>query len=174
MQTHCLLKNIVKIVMDRTAVYYSSPSYTFGASAMPIFSGSRRQRGGSIFGTIKGFLMPVLSSLGKKIAKRGAREAVGFAKDVASEAFTSNKLSANPVKRIAKKRALSLGRFATDEGLDANQKMIDSGRRSRRRKRRLQPRRKVGKRKNLRKRKASKRRRQSQPKKRRRVSKANF
>ncbi len=160
--------------MDRTAAYYSSPSYTFGAGAMPVFSGSRRQTGGSIFGTIKGFLMPVLSSLGKKIAKRGAREAVGFAKDIASEAFTSKRLNADPVKRFAKKRALSFGQFATDEGLDALQKMIGSGRRGRRRNRRLQPRRKVAKRKNLCKSKLRKRRTQNRTKKRRRVAKANF
>ncbi len=176
--------------MDRTAVYYSTPSYTFGAGAMPVFSGSRRQRGGSIFGTIKGFLMPVLSSLGKKIAKRGAHEAVGFAKDFASEAFSSNKLSAEPMKRIAKKRALSLGRYATDEGLDALQKMIGSGKRRRRgrsqrkpsrKPKRLQSRRKLAKRrrhrrKNLGKRRAAsgKRRKSRVTKKRRRVAKANF
>ena len=156
--------------MDRTAAYYSSPTYTFGAGMMPVFSGSRRQRGGSIFGAIKSFLMPVLSAFGRKVVKRGASEAVGLAKDIASEAFSSGKLSAAPVKSIAKKRALNLGKFATTEGLDSLQKMIGSGRRRARRRKSLRKR-NLSKRRSKSKRPTKKRRRTRH---RRRKSKANF
>ena len=51
--------------MDRTAAFYSAPSYRYGGGAMPVFSGSRRQRGGSIFGAFKRLFMPIITSLGK-------------------------------------------------------------------------------------------------------------
>ena len=68
--------------MDRTAAFYSAPSYHYrGAGGFPIFSGSRRQRGGGILGSLAKMAMPVLKTVGK--AALG--EAVGFAKDVAGD-----------------------------------------------------------------------------------------
>ena len=59
--------------MDRTAAFYAGPSYR--GSGFPVFSGSRRQRGGSILGAIKSMVMPVLGTIGKSALK----QAVGFA-----------------------------------------------------------------------------------------------
>ena len=120
--------------MDRTAVFYSSPSYSHGGS-MPIFSGSRRQRGGSIFGALKRFFMPVITALGKKVARQGAKQAVGLAKDVVKDAFMFRNVP-DSLKTHGKKRALSLGRYAADEGLNTLESMIGSG--GRRKKRRKQ------------------------------------
>ena len=68
--------------MDRTATFYSAPSYHYrGAGGFPVFSGSRRQRGGSILGSIAKVAMPILGNIGK--AALG--QAVGLAKDVAGD-----------------------------------------------------------------------------------------
>lgn len=147
--------------MDRTATFYSSPSYRYGGGAMPVFSGSRRQRGGSIFGALKNFIMPIASALGRKIVKRGANEAIGLAGDVVKDAFLFRNVNDSLVNN-AKRRALDLGKFAADEGLDTLQNMIGSGKSRRRRRRR--PRQK-SRRPYSRKRKASKK---SGPKKKKR------
>ena len=161
--------------MDRTAAYYSSPTYKFGAGYMPVFSGSRRQKGGSIFGAMKNLFMPVLNALGKKIVKRGAHEAIGLAKDVALNKINPFAGDLNMADEV-RKRAVDVGRFAAAEGLDSLEKMIGSGRRHRRRYRSRHI--SQGSR-NLRKRKLSKRRSKSRPTKKRRrrrrqKSKANF
>ena len=148
------------IIMDRTAAFYSIPTYTHGGG-IPIFSGSRRQRGGSIFGSLKRFFMPILYGLGKKVAKQGARQAVGLAKDVVGDAFMFRNVN-DSVKRHGKRRALNLTRYAADEGLGTLEKMIGSGRR--RRKRRAQSSRK---RKQSTKRTVSQRRKSCKTKRRR-------
>ena len=65
--------------MDRTAAFYAGPSYR--GAGFPVFSGSRRQRGGSILGAIKSMVMPVLGTIGKTALK----QAVGFAGDVVGD-----------------------------------------------------------------------------------------
>ena len=87
--------------MDRTAKFYAYPSYVGGG--LPIYSGSRRQRGGSVLGAIKRFFMPILG----KLAKRGAVSALDFAKGVATDAFTGKNIKEslktrgiNQVKRL--------------------------------------------------------------------------
>ena len=117
--------------MDRTAAFYAGPSYRYGGGTMPVFSGSRRQRGGSIFGALKRFFMPIITGFGKKIAKRGASEAIGLAGDVAKDAFLSKNVKES-LKTNAKRRALDFGKFAADEGLQSLQSMIGSGKRRRR------------------------------------------
>ena len=141
--------------MDRTAAFYSGPSYRYGGAAMPVFSGSRRHRGGSIFGALKSFFMPILSGLGKKVAQQGAREAVGLAGDVVKDAFLFKNVNESLAKN-AKKRALDLGKYAADEGLSTLEGMIGSGKRRRK------------SRANLRKRKVGGKRRKSRPRKKRR------
>ena len=69
--------------MDRTARFYSRPSYAHGG-AFPIFSGSRRRRGGGILGALASVAMPMLRGL----ASRGAKQAIGLAKDVASDVMS--------------------------------------------------------------------------------------
>jgi len=177
MQNTCFQFNISNKAMDRTATFYSTPSYVYGAGGMPVFSGSRRQRGGSIFGSLKSFVTPILKRLGNKVAKRGAQEAVGLAKDVVGDLF----LFRNPqdsVLKHGKKRALDLTKFAADESLDTLENMIGSGKRRRRlrakRRRRQQPSR-PRRRSNLRKRKRNTKRSKSRRKvKRRRVQKSLF
>ena len=154
-------------IMDRTAAFYSAPSYRYGGGAMPVFSGSRRQRGGSIFGAFKRLFMPIITSLGKRLAKRGAQEAVGLAGDVVKDAFMFKDVKQS-LANNAKKRAFDFGKYAADEGLAGLQNMIGSGKR--RRKSRPKSRRRT----NLRKRKLSTKRRKSKPRKRRRTVKALF
>ena len=156
--------------MDRTTAFYSNPSYIHGGS-LPIFSGSRRQRGGSIFGALKRFFMPIVTAFGKKIVRQGAKQAVGLAKDVVQDAMMSKNIP-DSLKRHGKKRALDLTRYAAVEGLDSLEKMIGSG--TRRKKRRRQS---LGKRKRSTKKSQPRKRqpRKSQPrKKRRRTTKALF
>lgn len=138
--------------MDRTANFYASPSYSHGGG-IPIYSGSRRQRGGSIFGALRNMFMPVISALGKKIAKRGAKSAIGLASDVVNDAFAFKNIPDSLAKH-GKKRALNLTRYAADEGLNSLQQMIGSGRKRRRRQ-------------SLRKRKSSTKRRKPRKKARR-------
>ena len=114
-----------EITMDRTAAFYSTPSYIHGGG-LPIYSGARRQRGGSIFGALKRFFLPVVSAFGKKIAKQGAQQAVGLAKDVVKDAFMFRNVHDSVLKH-GKKRALDMTRFAADEGLSTLESMIGSG-----------------------------------------------
>ena len=67
--------------MDRTATFYSAPSYHHRGGGFPVYAGSRRQRGGGILGSLAKFAMPVLGQIGK--AALG--QAVGFAKDMAGD-----------------------------------------------------------------------------------------
>lgn len=166
--------------MDRAAVFYSAPSYYhYGAGgAMPVFSGSRRQRGGSIFGALKSFFAPILGGIGRKVMKRGAQEAVGLAKDVVKDAFMFKNVN-DSVIRNGKKRALDLTRYAADEGLNSLEQMIGSGKRRRKTQRRTAQRRTTQRRrtqprKNLRKRKSRPKKTKSRPKKRRRTVKSLF
>ena len=69
--------------MDRTAQFYSQPTYARGGG-MPVFSGSRRQRGGGVLGALKGFFMPMLSRLGK----RGAQAAMNVASNVVGDVIS--------------------------------------------------------------------------------------
>ena len=89
--------------MDRTAHFYAQPSYVRGG-IMPVFSGSRRQRGGSILGALKSVFMPVLRTVGRK-AVQGA---LGLATDVIGD-VTSGQDFASSIKRRGVNRAKRLG-----------------------------------------------------------------
>ena len=89
--------------MDRTANFYSQPTYV-QQGGLPIYSGSRRQRGGGVLGAIKSFFMPILGN----VAKRGVQSALGLAKDVAIDAFTGRKIT-DSLKNRGIKRAKQLG-----------------------------------------------------------------
>lgn len=89
--------------MDRTAAFYSQPSYV-GAGAMPIFAGARRQRGGGILGSLKNIFMPILRNVGK----RGAKAALGLASDVIGD-VTSGKSFKTSIKQHGLRRAKRLG-----------------------------------------------------------------
>ena len=77
------------MMMDRTASFYSAPSYHFrGAGGFPIYSGSRRQRGGGILGSLAKMVLPVL----KNVGKAALGQAAGLAKDVASDVVAGRNL----------------------------------------------------------------------------------
>ena len=90
-------------MMDRTAQFYSQPSYVSGG-IMPVFSGSRRQRGGSILGSLKNFFMPLFSRLGR----RGIKSALGVAQNVATEAISGKNIKAS-LRQHGLKAAKRLG-----------------------------------------------------------------
>ena len=69
--------------MDRSANFYSQPSYVGGG--FPIFSGSRRMRGGGIFGSLARLAVPVVKNLGRSLLRAGKHHGLGFAKDVVAD-----------------------------------------------------------------------------------------
>jgi len=87
--------------MDRTAQFYSGPAYGGG---IPIFAGSRRQRGGSILGAIKNFFMPLVTGF----AKRGARTAMNVAQNVVGDAISGRNIKSS-FKRHGLRAAKRLG-----------------------------------------------------------------
>ena len=82
MQSEC---SRLQQTMDRTAHFYASPSYV--GSGFPVFAGSRRQRGGNIFGAIARAVLPTLKTVGKRALSSLGRQGIGLAKDVALDAF---------------------------------------------------------------------------------------
>ena len=90
-------------VMDRTASFYSRPSYEGGAG--PIFTGARRQRGGSVFGAVKSIVAPLLSGVGKSLKKNALNNAFGLATDVVGDIFTGKNIKSSLIGR-AKQRGL--------------------------------------------------------------------
>ena len=112
--------------MDRTAAFYSRPSYQSG-SGFPVFSGSRRQRGGGILGSIAKSVLPALKSAGKAVGKRAMRQAVGFASDVAGDVLAGKNI-AQSLKSRGKSRMLDIARTAGQEGIKAMQSVLPGSR----------------------------------------------
>ena len=102
--------------MDRTASFYSQPSY-YG-SGIPIFAGSRRQRGGSILGSISKMVLPALARVGKSIGRSALKQGASFANDVANDLISGQNFS-NTMRRRGRQHALSLARSAASSGLSA-------------------------------------------------------
>jgi len=95
--------------MDRTATFYASPTYAQRGGGIPIFSGSRRQRGGGIFGALKNFFMPLLHGVKQRVANRAKSEAWGLAKNVAWDAFRGKNIG-NSLKTHGLESAKRLGK----------------------------------------------------------------
>ena len=94
--------------MDQTTLFYSKPSYAVGEGV--IFSGARRQRGGSILGAFKSVVTPVLTRIGRVLKKNVTQNAFGFAKD-----FMGDVVNGRNIKRSLINRAKQRGvRTATD------------------------------------------------------------
>ncbi len=104
--------------MDRTAAFYSQPSYHFRGSGFPVFSGSRRMRGGSILGALKQMIVPTLASVGKSVGRAALKQAVGFASDVANDALQGRNLTQS-LKARGKQRAMRVAQTAKKQGLNA-------------------------------------------------------
>ena len=120
--------------------FYSHPSYVrTGAGAFPIFSGSRRHRGGSVFGVVKRFFMPAIEKGKATIAPSAMKEGVGFAKDMVGSFFRGRNLS-KAASAHGKKRAMNVARNVTNVGLNALDSSIDRlSQRLRRKKARPKP-----------------------------------
>ena len=71
---------------DPTAHFYSQPSYI--GAGFPVFSGSRRQRGGNILGSLSKLILPALKAAGRAFLHRGSREAIGLAGDAGIAALS--------------------------------------------------------------------------------------
>lgn len=98
--------SVAQVMMDRTAAFYSAPSYHFrGAGGFPVFSGSRRQRGGGILGALAKMVMPVL----KNVGKAALGQAVGFAGDVANDVMSGQNFGQS-LRRRGKKRLMNTAR----------------------------------------------------------------
>ena len=98
--------------MDPTAQFYSQPSYV--GAGFPVFSGSRRQRGGGIFGSLAKMVLPVLKSVGSSVLRTAGRQAVGLARDVAESALSGQGLTGvrQTLQRQGLKRLGNVGRSA--------------------------------------------------------------
>ena len=72
--------------MHRTATFYAQPTYNQNGGGLPVYSGSRRQRGGSVLGAIKAFIMPFLSGVKNRVIQQAKAEGTKFAKGVAKDA----------------------------------------------------------------------------------------
>lgn len=93
--------------MDRTANFYSRPSHDFHGGSFNVFAGSRRQRGGGIFGTLRNLFMPVAKHLGKAALATG----VGLAQDVIRDRMMGKNVKDSLLKH-GKERGLDLARTA--------------------------------------------------------------
>ena len=105
-------------MVDPTALFYSQPSYT--GAGFPVFSGSRRQRGGNIFGSLAKMVLPALKTAGKTFLRRAGREAIGFAGDLAGSALSGRGLSGvkQTLQRQGLKRLSNVGKAALSSALD--------------------------------------------------------
>ena len=103
--------------MDRTASFYSQPSYHFRGAGFPVFSGSRRQRGGGILGSIGKMITPMLGNLGKSIGRAALKRGVSFASDIAKDVMTGKKLT-DSMKTRGKQHAIGIAKSAARQGLN--------------------------------------------------------
>ena len=100
--------------MDRTANFYSQPTYGQRGSGLPVYSGARRQRGGSVLGALKNFIMPLLGQVKQKAIKHAKREALNLAKGVAMDAVRGQNIG-NSLKKRGIHHLKQLGKnMATD------------------------------------------------------------
>ena len=102
-----LVNTSLSLIMDRTAAFYSRPSHDFRGGSFNVFAGSRRQRGGSIFGTLKNMFMPVAKTLGPAALAAG----VGLAQDVMRDK-ASGKSFKDAMLQHGRKRGLDLAKTA--------------------------------------------------------------
>ena len=113
---------IFAYIMDRTAEFYSRPTYAFRGAGFPVYSGSRRQRGGSVLGSLKKFIVP----FGKNLLKTGASQALGLAADVANDVMRGRSLKSSLIQH-GKARAKNLGKAALAQGIQSVRGMVNNG-----------------------------------------------
>ena len=100
--------------MDRTAAFYSQPSY--GGGGFHVFVGSRRQRGGGIFGALARIALPFAKRVGSSLLKKGARHAMSLAQNVASD-VAAGKSIGESLKSQGKSQLKQFGQSALKTGM---------------------------------------------------------
>ena len=104
--------------MDRTAAFYSQPSYVQRGAGFPVYSGARRQRGGSVLGALKNFMMPIVQNVKRNVARHGKREAWNMAKGVAWDAFRGRNVG-DSIKKRGAHGLRQLGKNVLTDAADA-------------------------------------------------------
>ena len=104
--------------MDRTAAFYSQPSYVQRGGGLPVYSGSRRQRGGSILGALKSFIMPIFQTVKRSVVKQGKQAALNMAKNVALDAISGRNIG-NSIKTRGINSIKQLGKNTLHATADA-------------------------------------------------------
>ena len=94
--------------MDRTVAFYAKPSYA--GAGFPVFSGSRRHRGGGILGSLKSMVAPVMKTIGKKALSEG----MGLVGDIIGDISQGRNLGAS-LKSRGLKRLKNVGSSAFRE-----------------------------------------------------------
>lgn len=95
--------------MDKTAQFYAQPSYLQYGRGLPVYSGSRRQRGGSVLGALQRFIMPFLSGMKRQAVQRVKSGALGLAGDVLTDTLAGRNM-AQSLKKRALQRGKQLGK----------------------------------------------------------------
>ena len=111
--------------MTSTAEFYSKPSYHFRGGGFPVFSVSRRQRGGGILGALKQMIVPTLAKVGKSVGRAALKQAVGFASDVLDDSLQGKNLGQS-LRTRGKQRALSVAQTAKKQSLNALRNTVRS------------------------------------------------
>jgi len=114
--------------MDQTATFYSAPSYASHGAGFPVYAGSRRQKGGSLLGAVKGMMLPTIANVGKSALK----EAVGLAADVASDALSGRLPIRESLKRHGIQRLKNVGKAGIRSVISHINPLSTSGKRKRR------------------------------------------
>ena len=95
--------------MDRTATFYSQPTYGQRGGGLPIYSGSRRQRGGSILGALKSFIMPFLGNAKRNVIRHAKSQVWNLAKNVTQDVIRGRNVG-QALKRRGIQHAKQLGK----------------------------------------------------------------
>ena len=101
----CVFIQYNLVIMDYTADFYSRPSSR--GSGFPIFSASRRQRGGSVLGSLKKVFVPIAKTVGKKLLSSG----IGLATAVKSDVLAGKNFTQS-IKSRGKAQAVNFGKDA--------------------------------------------------------------
>ena len=95
--------------MDATAHFYSAPT------GFTPFSGSRRQTGGGIFGSIARALVPKLKDFGMAAARRALSTATNVASDIAQGSNVGDALKSRGKEFLRQSLADGVSRISTQK-----------------------------------------------------------
>ena len=107
--------------MDRTAHFYSQPSYAGAGGGFPVFTGSRRQRGGGIFGALARMVAPAITKVGKTALRSFGQNIAGLASDVAQSALRGEGIAGvkQTLRQQGLKRLKNVGSTALRTTMDS-------------------------------------------------------